>query len=161
MASPDLRLPHDDPHCRLSQIPGVPALPPKRFGFRHVINSFLYLHHGCLYNTPPEEVERTFFQVEHDEDTYQSHPPEYPLGGHNYYNGRDMEKLVRRMQWLDAVASGELPKDWEHRYAKRLEAETRKLTGEGKSLFTLFKREKSGSNGCVSCIFEDLAELSY
>jgi hypothetical protein len=35
---------------------------------------------------------------------------EYPLGGHNYYNNRDIEKLLRRMRWFNGKKSGEV--DW-------------------------------------------------
>lgn len=38
----------------------------------------------------------------------------HPRGGHNYYNSRDMEKLLRRMKWVDTAA-----KDWEERYRVR------------------------------------------
>ena len=41
--------------------------------------------------------------------------PHYPKGGHNYY-GRDLEKLGRSMNWIDAASKGEL--DWEKRYIK-------------------------------------------
>lgn len=45
---------------------------------------------------------------------------EHALGGHNYYNGRDMEKLLRRMKWFD---SGET--DWDkYRDWQREEGET-------------------------------------
>jgi len=41
--------------------------------------------------------------------------PHYPRGGHNYY-GRNLEKLGRSMQWIDAISKGEV--DWETRYIK-------------------------------------------
>jgi hypothetical protein len=36
---------------------------------------------------------------------------EHPLGGHNYYNCRDMERLVRRMNLLCSNSPDEV--DWE------------------------------------------------
>ena len=43
--------------------------------------------------------------------------PEYPRGGHNYYNNRDMEGIARRMQWIEEMmAKGS---DWESSYRDR------------------------------------------
>ena len=45
---------------------------------------------------------------------YDVHAPIFPLGGHNYYNGRDMEGFVRRTNWLFQAKPMEV--DWEDRY---------------------------------------------
>ena len=56
----------------------------------------------------------------------------FPLGGHNYYNCRDMEKLSRRMRWLEisTPAEGTLAEKWEKHYLRRLDHEKRILDGE-------------------------------
>jgi hypothetical protein len=43
-----------------------------------------------------------------------SHPSVFPRGGHNYYNGRELEKLVRRITWLEKARFPE--PGWEDRY---------------------------------------------
>lgn len=43
----------------------------------------------------------------------------WPKGGHNYYF-RDMEKLLRRIQWLEINRCGELK--WQERYMVKLKA---------------------------------------
>ena len=65
-----------------------------------------YLYHGTLYKVPTSEKEHGHFHV--DTATIQpagagaaigSTPrPLHPKGGHNYYAGRDMEKLQRRLK---------------------------------------------------------------
>ena len=45
-------------------------------------------------------------------------PAQYPRGGHNYYNNRDMERLLRRMGWLELTKLGD--SGWEKRYRARL-----------------------------------------
>jgi len=38
----------------------------------------------------------------------------FPLGGHNYYNGRDLERFVRRISWL--IQAKPMEEGWEGRY---------------------------------------------
>jgi len=104
---------------------GVPTLPPRILGFSHFTPTPLYLYHGFLYHVPLSECEHSLFTVKHDSDEYSLRPPDYPLGGHNYYNGRDMEKCIRRMRWLDIMVSGE--RDWESRYLNRLAEEQTRI----------------------------------
>ncbi|THV04776.1 alpha/beta-hydrolase [Dendrothele bispora CBS 962.96] len=95
---------------------GVPALPPLSLGFRHFTQEPLYFVHGKLYCVPASESEHTLFHVEDDNA---SGPPEHPRGGHNYYNKRDQEKTIRRMDWLDETL-GKGPTDkWEELYNKK------------------------------------------
>ncbi|KIK68718.1 hypothetical protein GYMLUDRAFT_153740 [Collybiopsis luxurians FD-317 M1] len=75
---------------------GVPALPPLFFGYRHFTRSPLYYDHNHLYHVPPSESEHTLFHVDGASKSI-----EYPRGGHNYYNGRDQERLLRRLGWLE------------------------------------------------------------
>jgi hypothetical protein len=57
---------------------------------------------------PPSESEHGHFNVDVPEDQVILHP----RGGHNYYGGRDMERLQRRLKaiTLDLESSGPLPK---------------------------------------------------
>jgi hypothetical protein len=59
---------------------------------------------------PSSESEYALFDVYMD----LMEPPLHPRGGHNYYNGRDMEMTYRRMQYLDKILAGE--ESWEVRY---------------------------------------------
>jgi hypothetical protein len=96
---------------------GVPAIPLLSFGYRHFTERPLYFFGGRLYNVPPSESEYTLFMVEPDiGDNEQI--PNHPRGGHNYYNGRDMEKFSRRMKWMDEMMGGK--DDWERGYKQRL-----------------------------------------
>ena len=87
---------------------GIPATPPASWGYRHFCRVPLYSAGGRLYRPPaPNESQVMFF------------PPEekmriFPRGGHNYYNGRDLELLRRRIGWLTS-ADIEKP-GWESRY---------------------------------------------
>ena len=87
-------------------------------GFRHLSSTALYLHHGFLYQIPERLSEFSKFEVEDEDD---APPPDYPLGGHNYYNNRDMERLVRRLEWLDIPSFGS--SDSENRYLSKIAAE--------------------------------------
>ncbi|KAF7319814.1 Triacylglycerol lipase [Mycena kentingensis (nom. inval.)] len=93
---------------------GVPALPPLAFGYRHFVESPYYAEHGKLYRVPPELGEYSLFHIEgppsqlsstssllasSDSSSSSSQdPPLHPRGGHNYYNGRDMEKVARHIR---------------------------------------------------------------
>ncbi|KAF9269434.1 alpha/beta-hydrolase [Marasmius fiardii PR-910] len=94
---------------------GVPSLPPLKLGYRHFTQEPLYFVHGHLFCVPSSEAEYALFRVEVDPDA--SIPPEHPRGGHNYYNGRDQERFIRRMRWLnDALAKSDT--DWQRKYKK-------------------------------------------
>ena len=99
-------------HADLSYILGVPNLPPQHLRYRHCAQTPLYFAHGRLYHIPRAESEYSAFKIEPSAtNDSKTGVLEYPLGGHNYYNGRDMEKLLRNMWWFDGKASGEV--DWE------------------------------------------------
>ncbi|KAG5634763.1 hypothetical protein H0H81_000857, partial [Sphagnurus paluster] len=96
---------------------GVPALPPLQLGYRHFAKESLYLDRTRLYHIPASESEHSIFSVA--PSTEASSPSvNFPRGGHNYYNGRDFERLCRRIWWL----ANAVPDDdgWEDRYRKRL-----------------------------------------
>ncbi|GLB38753.1 putative alpha beta-hydrolase [Lyophyllum shimeji] len=77
---------------------GVPALLPRRMGYRHSAERPLYLAHGRLWRIPPAQSEYSLFSLTSSSQNLGDE--RFPLGGHNYYNGRDMELLQRRMQWF-------------------------------------------------------------
>jgi len=98
---------------------GVPSLPPKSFGFRHFAPDPLYLMQGRLYHTPSSESEFCLFHVLGEEDEEKDRIRPYPLGGHNYYNLRDMERMARRMEWMEDLRGGnEGP--WEDQYRAKV-----------------------------------------
>ncbi|TRM62225.1 Alpha/Beta hydrolase protein [Schizophyllum amplum] len=88
---------------------GVPALPPLAFGFRHFTETPFYLTDDHLYRIPEQECECTLFNVQE-----RASDPTYPKGGHNYYNGRPIERFFRRVNWLEKAKPG--VEGWEERY---------------------------------------------
>ncbi|PPQ72981.1 hypothetical protein CVT24_000294 [Panaeolus cyanescens] len=91
---------------------GVPALPPYMLGYRHFCRTPIYTSYGNLYTTPASESEHALFTVVSDKDM--EGPPLFPRGGHNYYNGRDLERFSRRIKWLHQANPHE--EGWEDRY---------------------------------------------
>lgn len=85
-------------------------VPPHGLGFRHFCEEALYFYRGHHYRIPAKLSEWSVFNVESNNEDSAAHPK----GGHNYYNSRDMEKLLRRMKWIDMLA-----KDWEEQYRVR------------------------------------------
>ena len=119
---------------------GIHCLPPRFLGgFRHLSSNQLYLIHDHLFHVPASESECSIFPVcLPSPPTPESKPkaaatanaqavvneaqgPLYPLGGHCYYNGRDFERTVRRLRWLDVANQGE--EGWEERYRRELRLE--------------------------------------
>jgi hypothetical protein len=93
---------------------GVPLTPSQPLGFYHFSQTPFYLFEGCLYQIPTSEAEYACFVVYDDKPAEDAARPrflEHPLGGHNYYNGRDMERLVRTMNLLYCNTPKEA--DWE------------------------------------------------
>ncbi|KAF5386473.1 hypothetical protein D9757_005928 [Collybiopsis confluens] len=108
---------------------GVPALPPLFLGYRHFTQKPLYYDHNRLYHIPSSEFEHTLFHVDADKSI------QYPRGGHNYYNGRDQEALLRRLGWLEkslaeakakagikteTLDRDDITENWEHFYLERV-----------------------------------------
>ncbi|KAJ4489871.1 Alpha/Beta hydrolase protein [Lentinula aciculospora] len=97
---------------------GVPALPPLFLGYRHFTQSPLYYDHMRLYHIPPSDCEYTLFHVDAEKSL------EYPRGGHNYYNGRDQEMLLRRLGWLEkSLTKGDT--HWQETYLERVKKHSR------------------------------------
>ncbi|KAL1746048.1 Alpha/Beta hydrolase protein, partial [Schizophyllum fasciatum] len=90
---------------------GVPALPPLAMGFCHFTRTPFYLADDHLYRVPEREAECTLFDVQE-----RAADATYPKGGHNYYNGRPIERFFRRVNWLEKAKPG--VEGWEGRYRK-------------------------------------------
>lgn len=90
-----------------------------RFGYRHFTTNPVYFCHGRLFHIPPSESEHGVFDVEEDA-SWGDQPPPHPRGGHNYYNGRDLEAMSRRMQWIEEMMGGDTEKEWESKYMARI-----------------------------------------
>lgn len=101
-------------YCVKAYNDGVPSLPPLSMGYRHFTETPLYLIRGRLYNVPASECEYSLFFE--DAAPFSGMPIEHPRGGHNYYDGHDMERVLRRLQWLDKSMAGK--EDWITRYKK-------------------------------------------
>ena len=87
---------------------GIPAVPPRSMGYRHFCRAPLFTGGGKLYRIPTNNQSQVMF-----------YPPEnmmklFPMGGHNYYNRRDLESFRRRTSWL---AEADIDKTgWQSRY---------------------------------------------
>ncbi|KAF9449821.1 alpha/beta-hydrolase [Macrolepiota fuliginosa MF-IS2] len=113
---------------------GVPALPLITLGYRHFAQHPLYTINGKLYRIPHSEREFALFKESGELNVpcaaalaYQAslaagNPriPLSPLGGHNYYNERDLEGgFLRRLDWL--MKSGFDKEGWEEKYRAIME----------------------------------------
>lgn len=87
----------------IGHLDGVPALPPTYFGYEHFSKAPFYSYGGLLFSIPSECSEFTRFVVD-----YPKEKVKYLRGGHNYYGGRDMERLQRRIK---AIRLDLLPKE--------------------------------------------------
>jgi len=94
---------------------GVPAVPPRGMGYAHFCDTPLYAYKRQLYNVPEGQSEFSIFKVVEqsresntDADIPSASPAtesvpssraantnSFPKGGHNYYNGRDLEGFRR------------------------------------------------------------------
>lgn len=86
----------------------------------------MYLHNGILYHIPASEHEHSIFEIEQasaPEDSVVA--ADYPLGGHNYYGGRDMEKLQRLMKWAAEVGLGK-DDNWKAAFTQKLKEDDEK-----------------------------------
>lgn len=97
---------------------GVPSLPPVSWGYRHLARTPLYFYHGRLFQVPAAEREHGVFTVD-KEALDQTRRPDHPRGGHNYYNGRDAEKIVRRGYWLERIMSKHAD-GWQEKYLAKI-----------------------------------------
>lgn len=44
----------------------------------------------------------------------------HPKGGHNYYIGKDAEKIVRRLNWMMRLSKGKQTSDWVDAYLAKI-----------------------------------------
>ncbi|KAI0732376.1 Alpha/Beta hydrolase protein [Fomitopsis betulina] len=96
---------------------GVPCLPPVSWGYRHLTRTPLYYYHGRLFHVPASEGEHGVFTVD-KEALDRTRVPDHPRGGHNYY-GRDAEKIMRRLYWLDRMMSRK-HSAWQEEYLAKI-----------------------------------------
>ncbi|KAF9785873.1 Alpha/Beta hydrolase protein [Thelephora terrestris] len=92
---------------------GVPMLPPVKTGYVHHTTNPLFLRNDQLFRIPDSEKEYGSFDVPTIED---APSPLYPKGGHNYYNGRELEKLARRVSVLSKLMKDEEDDLWVKTY---------------------------------------------
>lgn len=79
-------------------------LPPEKTGYVHHTTNPLFLRNNQLFRIPGSEKEYGSF----DTSTIEGAPPPlHPKGGHNYYNGRELEKLARRVSALGKLIKDE------------------------------------------------------
>ncbi|PCH33620.1 alpha/beta-hydrolase [Wolfiporia cocos MD-104 SS10] len=96
---------------------GVPSLPPVSWGYRHLTRTPLYFYHGRLFQVPAVEGEHGVFAVALDA-LDKTRIPDHPKGGHNYYNGRDAEKIIRRIYWMNRLSKQST--NWEKDYLTKI-----------------------------------------
>ncbi|KAJ7071599.1 hypothetical protein C8F01DRAFT_1207034 [Mycena amicta] len=96
--------------------------PPLSFGYRHYSQRPYYFLHGRLYHVPEGYSEYSLFHATSDQEDEK--PPIHPRGGHNYYNGRDLERFARRIGWLDRVLKKN--GDWRELYSAKVAKHERK-----------------------------------
>jgi hypothetical protein len=91
---------------------GVPAVPPQAFGYAHFSDLPMYAFQRRLYQVPAGNNESSLFHVEPTEIPSQAaasgsqtdtQTDRFSKGGHNYYNGRDLEGFRRITNRLDAA----------------------------------------------------------
>ena len=73
-------------------------------GYVHHTTNPLFLRNDRLFRIPDCEKEYGYFGIPTTED---APPPLHPKGGHNYYNGRELEKLARRVWALSKLMKDE------------------------------------------------------
>ena len=135
---------------------GVTALPPMSFGFAHMTSNPFYLYQGTLYKVPTSEKEHGHFRIDMatipPAEVAPTSRPLHPKGGHNYYAGRDMEKLQRRLKSIakDVAKAAYQPADTGQPYRRDYEPRTSGWKGARSSDF-LQRRYSSA----------DLSQTSY
>lgn len=75
-----------------------------KIGYVHHTTNPLFLRNDQLFKIPDSEKEYGSFDIP---PTDGAPPPLHPKGGHNYYNGRDLEKLARRTDSLKRLMKDE------------------------------------------------------
>ncbi|KAF6764099.1 Alpha/Beta hydrolase protein [Ephemerocybe angulata] len=101
---------------------GVPTLPPTGLGYRHFPKGPIYATGEHLYYIPHFEAESTLFHV--DGGVEDEAPSRFPRGGHNYYGGRELERLLRRIDWLVKADMEKDDAQWEERYLSMAQKKT-------------------------------------
>ena len=111
-----------------------------------------YLYQGTLYKVPTSEKEHGLFHIEMatvatilSAEVKPTSRPLHPKGGHNYYAGRDMEKLQRRLKSIakDVAKAARQPAVTEQRHRRDSEPGT-SVQKETRSPDSLQRRYSSG-----------------
>ena len=87
-----------------------------------------YFVRGTLYSIPLSESEYTIFEVDDDLDT-KTHLIKFPKGGHLYYNDRNMELLLNRIDWIQVDVSNFGEANWVKRYQEHFLINARETSG--------------------------------
>ncbi|KDR68439.1 hypothetical protein GALMADRAFT_257167 [Galerina marginata CBS 339.88] len=98
---------------------GVPVVPPRSLGYRHLSRNPLYLSHSQLWRISQDQSEHSLFKLDPEATLGAQNP--YPMGGHNYYNDRNIELLQRRMEWFQPHAEDDTWDTLKHRFDERLQ----------------------------------------
>ena len=102
--------------CNLPFLVGVPMLPLVKIGYVHHTTNPLFLRNDRLFIIPDSEKDYGSFGIPPTDD---APPPLHPKGGHNYYNGRELEKLARRVDTLNKLMKDE-DNLWVESYVKEV-----------------------------------------
>jgi hypothetical protein len=96
-------------------------------GYRHFADKPLYLAYGRLWHIPSAQSEYSHFEI--DPNAAEGIEDIFPRGGHNYYNNRDMELLLRRMKRFEPLnrEGGDVWSILKERYTECLEREQRRM----------------------------------
>lgn len=90
--------------CNSPSFAGVPMLPLMKTGYVHHTTNPLFLRNDQLFKIPDSEKEYGSFDIPPTEG---APPPLHPKGGHNYYNGREFERLARRVDSIGRLMRDE------------------------------------------------------
>jgi hypothetical protein len=100
---------------RFVPMKGIPAIPPLWSGYRHFCKEPFYTIWGRMYKIPVIEYELAEFHLQPESDSGDEVGAHiFPMGGHNYYCGRDLEQFKRRTTWL--LKADPWKEGWESQY---------------------------------------------
>ncbi len=139
-------------------------MPPVSFGFARMASNPFYLYQGTLYKVPTSEKEHGLFHIDMatipSAEVKSTPRPLHPKGGHNYYAGRDMEKLQRRLKSIAKdVAKAALPPEVTELHHRRDSEPSTSGQKETRSPDSLQRRYSSG--GPSQDIYNDLNPIPF
>lgn len=86
----------------------------------------LYWYHGRLFHIPPEECEHGTFDASPDAFD-PGKIPDHPKGGHQYFNGKNLEHVGRRMFWMRDMMK---EPGWEPKYLAKVKKHEKEWQNE-------------------------------